>query len=128
MQPPIPEEARRLISAHIPTVPHLEALVLARSDPARAWSASELADRLYIRSETAASILADLMQSGLLASASIDPMTARYATANATVDAAVSQLAEFYAHQVVEVTRLIHAHDVSAVQRLADAFRLGRRR
>lgn len=127
MKPPIPDAARRLIAAHIPTVPHLEALVLARGDPARAWTARELGDQLYVPAETASNVLVDLVAAGFLRMLPTQPPAAHYAPDAERVHAAVAELVELYARRVVDVTRLIHAHDGDNAQRLADAFRLGRK-
>ena len=127
MKPPIPDATRRLIGAHVPTVPHLEALVLAHGQPAQAWSAAGIADHLYIPRDTAAGVLADLVASGLLAWQDATAGAAHYAPRNAAADEAVRQLVELYARRVVDVTRLIHAHDGDDAQRLADAFRIGRK-
>jgi len=101
--------------------------VLAHANPSRTWSAVEIADQLYIPTETANGILIDLVASEILAPAPTEPLTARYAPRSETVDRAVGELVEVYARRVVDVTRLIHAHGGDNAQRLADAFRLGRR-
>ena len=124
----LPEAARRLISAHIPTVPHLETLVLAHASLAHAWRPEELSQRLYIPVPTAEAILFDLVQSELLERIDADVPGARFAPASPAVASAVDILVEVYARRVVEVTRLIHAHEGKAAQRLADAFRIGRRK
>ena len=124
----LPEAARRLIFAHIPTIPHLETLVLAHSCPSHAWRPAELAQRLYIPTRTAQSILLDLVQSSLLELVDAQRPSARLATTDQAMVSAVRELVEVYSRHVVEVTRLVHAYEGSAVQRLADAFRVGRRK
>ena len=50
----IPEDLRRFILNSIPSVPHLEALLLLRHDPQNTWNAPVIAQRLYIDEKSAA--------------------------------------------------------------------------
>ena len=126
MNSPIPDNARRLVSASIPTVPHLEALVLAHGDPSKTWSVAEIAQLLYVPADTARSVLLDLVHARLMVVGHQKPLSARYAPADESLLQAANVLVDVYARHVVEVTRLIHAHDGNNAQRLADAFRLRR--
>ena len=123
---PIPSDVRRLVAACLPSVPHLEALVLAHATPEHAWSAREFSDRLYVPIETAQAILSELVACRLLEAAGAEGELAKFAQGEARD--AVASLAGLYARRVVEITRLIHSRDAGAAQRLADAFRLPRRR
>ena len=123
---PIPDNVRRLVAACLPTVPHLEALVLAHAMPEHAWSAREVSERLYVPHETARTILAELVACRLLEAAGPEGELAKFSPGDA--HAAVEALVGLYARRVVEITRLIHSRDAGAAQRLADAFRLPRRR
>ena len=44
----IPDEVRRFLLGAIPSVPHLEALLLVRAEAVEPWTAALLARRLYI--------------------------------------------------------------------------------
>jgi hypothetical protein len=122
----VPDAARRLIAAALPSVPHLEALVLAHAHPERLWDASALVERLYVPESVAQAILADLVTARLPAF-DADTGTARYAPGSSELDAAVDALVRHYSTHVVEISRLIHTNASGAVQRLADAFRLPRK-
>jgi hypothetical protein len=122
--PLIPDAVRRLIAARIPSVPHLEALVLAHGAPGKAWTPMELADLLYVSRKAAASLIDDLVEARMLHSSGAGATYAPSDELRLTVD----QLVELYAQHVVQISHLIHARDSGAAQRLADAFRLPRRR
>ena len=72
----IPEAVRRLIAAHIDSVPQLEALLLLRSEPAREWNAASVAARLYVAESAAHALLVDLSERGFLSPSA--PPNARY--------------------------------------------------
>jgi hypothetical protein len=56
----LPEQVRRFLLTSIPTVPHLEMLLLLWRDSAQAWSSEAIAARLYISNELADRIAEDL--------------------------------------------------------------------
>lgn len=116
----IPPELRRFILATLPSVPHLEALLLLR-DRAEGLSPDELAARLYVAPATAARLVSDLAQAGLVAAGET---VARYAPVRADVRATVDALAASYARNVVAVSRLIHSTTDRKAFQFADAFRL----
>jgi hypothetical protein len=119
--PTIPGDVRRFLVATIPTVPHLEALLLLRARP-DAWTPAQLASRLYVDVPTATALLDDLGGAGLVAREDDD--RCRYAPADAAVGANVDALAALYARQTVVVAELIHSTSDRKAQRFADAFRL----
>lgn len=116
----IPPELRRFILATLPSVPHLEALLLLRDRPA-GLSPDELAARLYVAPGSAARLVSDLAQAGLVA---VGDAVARYAPARDDVRATVDALAAVYARNVVAVSRLIHSTTDRKAFQFADAFRL----
>jgi hypothetical protein len=117
----IPDGVRRFLLGAIPSVPHLEALLLLRGTPGQSWSADALAARLYIDTSAAASLLADLRQRGLATQRNGDT---QYAPRDTTLAAVVDELAGVYARNVVEVAELIHSSSDQKARRFADAFRL----
>lgn len=113
-------EVRRFLLAVIPSVPHLEALLLLRAQP-QAWVAADLARRLYVDEARAQELLGDLAHAGLAATGAEG---ARYAPADAGIAATVDAVALAYGRHVVAVTQLIHSTSDRKAQRFADAFRL----
>jgi len=116
----IPGDVRRFLLATIPTVPHLEALLLlrGRQEP---WPLALLASRLYVDAPNAKALLDDLVDAVLI---SADEAGYRYAPADTDVAATVDTLAALYARQTVAVAELIHSSSDRKAQRFADAFRL----
>ncbi|NUS38452.1 MAG: hypothetical protein HOQ02_05455 [Lysobacter sp.] len=113
-------EVRRFLLAVIPSVPHLEALLLLRGQP-EPWNAPDLARRLYLDEASVQALLEDLVQADLAAAADDG---VRYAPSDAIVAATVDAVALAYGRHVVAVTELIHSTSDRKAQRFADAFRL----
>jgi hypothetical protein len=61
MQQTLPDEVRRFLLTSIPTVPHLEMLLLLWRDPTQ-WSDERIAARLYISEQLAGRIAEDLFK------------------------------------------------------------------
>lgn len=116
----IPGDVRRFLLATIPTVPHLEALLLLRGRPEE-WPLAQLASRLYVDAANATLLLDDLIASGLVVAAGNGY---RYAPADADVATTIDTLAALYARQMVTVAELIHSSSDRKAHRFADAFRL----
>lgn len=123
--PPIPENIRRFVLTSIPSVPHLEALLLLRSAEREFWSAAMLAQRLYIGEKLAQSLLIELCRAGM-----IEPrdeanhsISYRYQPGTAALRLTIDNLAELYARQLVEITHLIHSKLDRKAQQFADAFK-----
>ncbi len=119
----IPTEVERFLVAHVPTVAHLETLLLLRNATGAPWSAETLASRLFITPSQAEGILADLQSHGL---ASPEPDKGyRYAPATQALDAVMALTAETYRTRLVAVSQFIHARQqASNIQQFADAFKL----
>ena len=116
----IPGDVRRFLLATIPTVPHLEALLLLRGRQEE-WTLPHLASRLYVDATSASALLQELAGADLVVAGDTGY---RYAPADAEVAATVDTLAALYARQTVAVAELIHSSSDRKAQRFADAFRL----
>lgn len=115
----IPADIRRFLLAVIESVPHLEALLLLRADPATVWDAQALAARLYIDDAAASRLLSDL-SGHRLALQAMDGW--RFDAGNAENVVIVDRLVDVYSRHVVEVAELIHSTSDRKAQRFADAF------
>ena len=113
----IPEDLRHFILDALPSVPHLEALLLLRAQQGIPSSADAIAKRLYVAEKTAEGVLRDLVATRLVAR---EDRSYRYAPASLELARLVDRLAEFYAHALVAVTNLIHER---AARIFADAFK-----
>lgn len=116
----IPDAVRRFVTAGIPSIPYLEALLILKARPAQAWDAAQLARRLYVPDAAAAGLLAELQAAGIAAG---DAGTGwRYAAAP-ELHALLDQVEHCYATQLVEMTALIHDRHDTRARQFADAFR-----
>jgi hypothetical protein len=107
-QTEIPLEVQQFVSASIPTIPHLEALMLLRATAPARWGADSLARRLYISRQAADKVLADLSKDGILGCIEVDAAFFYPARAGAPT-ALVDQLGALYATRLVEITLLVHS-------------------
>ena len=114
----ISEELRQFVLIHCISVPHLEALLLMRRNPQQLWTATSMAQSLYIQEPNAAGVLRDLAASQIVAA--VDASSYRYAPTLAATAALVDELAAVYPGALLAVTNLIHGR---SAQLFADAFK-----
>lgn len=115
---PIPDDVRRFVLTSIASVPHLEALLLLRSNP-RNWRAAEVAGRLYISDKAAERLLLDLCNAGMAAGESD---AYRYHPETAMMNEMIDRVARLYAQNLVAMTNLIHSSVERKAHQFADAF------
>lgn len=120
-KPEIPPEVRRFVLTSIPSVPHIEALMLVRSNAPAGWTALEVAQRLYVTPAVATGVLADLCQAGMLRSEGPSPSYS-YDTNTPQLRGVIDHLASLYGTHLVEITLLIHSKMDRKAQQFADAF------
>jgi hypothetical protein len=123
MQEALTEDLRRLIFS-IPSIPHLEAILLMRRSGG-SWRPSQLADRLYLAVDRTAGILADLAAARICSvEGDADPVY-RYAPFTDELDVLVASLERYYSQNLIEVTNMIHAslRRHSRIREFADAFK-----
>ena len=111
-------DLRRFVVAKIPTVSHLEALLLLRSTAA-AWPIAQLGARLYVSDMQAAQLVDDLQARGLAVHLGEN---AQYLPKSERVARVVDELAMVYGRRLVEITQLIHTVNEKKARRFADAF------
>ena len=116
----IPNDARRFLLGVIPSVPHLEALLLLRGNPVP-WPIAQLASRLYVDAAIAKALVEDLAIAGL---ATCSAEGCQYTPSDAAMAATVDAVARLYARRTVAVAELIHSTSDRKALRFADAFRL----
>lgn len=121
----IPPDVLAFIQANIPSVGHIEALQLILEEHTRAWSAPEVAKRLYVSEEECRGLLCDLHAAGLLQSAE-NGARWRFGPVDPELADRAARTVQFYQRRLVVVTRLIHAR-VDAGKQFSDAFRFRRR-
>jgi hypothetical protein len=118
---PIPDSVRRFVLTSIPSVPHLETLMLLWREQERAFPVAEIASRLYVGVAVAKGLADELVQAELLAS---DDSGALYRarTEPAELKALLDELDRTYARQVRAVAELIHSNLGRKAKSFANAF------
>lgn len=105
--PVVAADVVRFIEQHIPSVPHLEALLLMWESTPRAWAERELAARIYVSQDTARRILREFESAGLvvLQQSSTANFIYNHSTERGSV---VAELAQAYRRQLSRIASLIH--------------------
>ncbi len=119
----IPPDVRRFVLTSIPSVPHIEALILMHSSAPQRWSAAELAKRLYVPLGIAHAVLDELHRSGILQS-DTDGASYFFDHLANSLGQVIDNLTELYRTHLVEITLLIHSRLDRKAQQFADAFTL----
>jgi hypothetical protein len=119
----VPEDVRRFVLTSIPSVPYLEALLILRAS-AEPLRPRVLAERLYTSEERASDLVAQLRAARLIAPGSDDAIDFRFAPATPQLDALIGRLAQTYATNLLDITRLIHSNTERKAHQFADAFKL----
>ena len=116
----LPEEVRAFVTARVDSVPHLEALLLIWDTAPRAWSAGEIARRVYLPEDRSERLLQDLVANRWVKAAD-----GGYAFDAESPDAPmVAHLAEHYRSNLILIAEMIHRKAPSAVLDFARAFEL----
>lgn len=122
--PDIPEPVRQFIAEKIDTVPQLEALLLLWENPARSWSQDEIAARIYVATDTAASILQALQRRQLIVLQDAQLPTFRYNAEPGGTNEIVAEVAAAYRRHLIPVATFIHSKAPASVREFARAFDL----
>lgn len=121
---PVSDEVRRFLLGNVPSIPHLEAILLLRNKSAQVWDAVEVAKRLYIPEKKALAILAELVASGIFELRKQgNAKKYCYQPASNEIRETVDETALAYASNLVEITDLIHSRTSKKAQQFADAFK-----
>ena len=117
------DEFCRFLQTTVPSVDAAELLLRLQRDPARWWSAGELAATPLAEADVAR-YLETFQARGLIAN---DPdRRVQYQPASAVLDSYVRTLAQAYSERPVTLIRVIYALRDSKIRSFADAFKLRR--
>lgn len=121
----IPYEVTVLLRRALPSMVHIEVLLLLAKDPSRSWDAAAAAAQVHSTPELAAAALVDL-ESARLAAAEpgSDPLSYRIDTRDDMAATAVASLREMYDRRPVTLIRAVYERPPSAITAFADAFRV----
>ena len=124
MSDEFPAEIAQFIDQHIESLAQLEVLLLLREEPQRAWKTAEIAKALYITTEMADPLLADMGRRGFASVLPPASVSYSYGLSGSNTDRLVGQLAALYQERRVAVISLIYSKPMNKVQTFAEAFRL----
>lgn len=119
----IPAPVLRFIDACIDTVPQLETLLMMREQPGRAWSADEVAARVYIPVAEAAGVLEALRRRGLVAVAAAGT-ACKISLPDEARRRLIDEVARAYRSNLIRVATLIHEKPPASLKEFARAFDL----
>jgi DNA-binding FadR family transcriptional regulator len=122
--PEIPARVLQFLAERIATVPQLEALLLLWENPQRLWSEEDLAARVYVSRQVAATILQALQRQQLVIAEPAPPVGYRYNTQWDATGEVMPEVAATYRHHLVPLATFIHSRASTAVREFARAFDL----
>ena len=115
------DSVRRFVLTSIPTVPHMETLLLLWREPGNDWTADDIARRLFIAPSHACEVADELCRADLFG-CSGDP---RHYWCRRDPPGLVQLLAEVeaaYSRHLRQITELIHSNVDRKAARFAQAF------
>ncbi len=121
----LPEEVRTLVQNHLASMAHLDALLLLAGSPDASMPAAAVAARINVEPDVASRALHDLAGASLVSEEEFGAAPLyRFAPGNEELRRAAETLAEMYRRFPVQIIRAVYERPSTAVQQLADAFRL----
>lgn len=117
----IPTDVQEFLHRYIPSVGHMEALILTIEEPGNLWTVPEMAARLFVTEAKTQGFLQDLATAGLVVCEGA-PEHWRFASADPALAGLAVRTGRFYRERLVAMTGVIRSRPDSARQ-LADAFR-----
>lgn len=121
MVQPIPEGVRRFVLTSIPSVPHLETLLLLWRSPGNVWTAEQIASRLYVQPAAAQALAEDLARAGLLETeGNAGPFRSR--EGDVALTSLIADVEIEYSRHLRAVSELIHSNIDRKATNFAQAF------
>ena len=117
----LPFNVVEFVHKSIPSLAHLEILLLLRTEPTRTWTAEQVNAELRTSIHSAQMGLKDLYAQALLVT---ENGAYRYAPMDFSMGAAVSELAGLYATHRVRVIESVFSRPSHAIRDFAEAFKL----
>ena len=122
----LPATVIRFIEAHVPSLAHLELLLLLMQAPGRWWDAPAVAAELGIGTDAARRALDHLASSNLLAIRVTADVRYQYQPGRADLAEAAAIVADTYRQQRLAVLEVVARPDKRGLRSFADAFRIRR--
>jgi hypothetical protein len=119
----IPPNVQAFILRHLPSVEHLEALLLMREHRSRWWKADSLGTALGIPEASAEKILEELCSGSLLAVQVSSAVAYQFSPATPAIEALTTEFVQVLRRSRVRVYGLIVSPAARSASAFADAFR-----
>lgn len=119
----LPPELLDLIAFCLPSMEHVEVLLLLRADPERAWTSDEVAGQLKIDRRSSARCLEELHRNALLGAVG-DPTVYRFAPRSEPLARASALLLDAYQRTPVLLVKALYQRPAPGLRTFSDAFRL----
>ena len=117
-------EAERFLRERVPTVLHLDVLLLLQSDPRRSWGAAAVASALRASVESVGRILEEIATANLLEVRIAGDVMYRFAPWEASIGAIVEEIsARHFSDRDAIVARFGSSRQSEVARRFAEAFR-----
>lgn len=117
----IPSDVRDFLRACIPSVGHMEALLLIVEEPHQVWRVDNLARRLYVSEAAVRTFLGNLSAAGLLVRSG-SPEQWVFAPKDEPLAGQAARALRMYRERLLPMTKFIQSREDAGTQ-LADAFR-----
>jgi hypothetical protein len=121
MSKPFSDEVRRFVLISIPTVPHLETLLLLWRSQDTDWTAEDISRRLFVTAAQASAVAEELCEADLLECAGA-PVRYRCRREPPSLRSLLAEVDEAYSRHLRRVTELIHSNVDRKAARFAQAF------
>ena len=120
----IPNEVRQFLVDQIDSVMQLELVLLLHAEPARQWSAADIAAELRVDAGWVASQVDELCRRRILICHKAAIAQYQFGPADPGTAGAIATLADLYATHRVSIISMIFSKPVDRLRSFADAFRL----
>lgn len=121
----IPFEVTTLLRRALPSMVHIEVLLLLAKDPSTSWDAAAAALQIHSTPALTAAALADLQSAKLaIVAPGADPPAYRIDNSDELTTSAIASLREMYERRPVTLIRAVYERPPSAITAFADAFRV----
>ena len=120
----IPADVRDFVSRYLPTLEHLEVLMLLQRTAARFWSPPEVAGELRIADPTAADVLEGLASDNFLDIKISNDVLYRFNPATPALEGIAARSADFYSRERIAMMNLVVTGSLGPIRDFAEAFRL----
>jgi hypothetical protein len=124
IEPGIPPGVRRFIAAELPSLAHLEILLLLQARPAEWWSAARTGAELSMPAEVALTRLEQMCSRGLLEVRTADDLFFRYAPLRPELAEAARAFADVYADRRQDILELVFSKRLGPAREFSEAFRI----